>query len=94
MGFWKKDLRCNEGVHGEADRVLFDVILRKIEGSNRHPEVDVEVRLPDKNYSTHLTGYDSPLEILDGLDVIVIGKIWEKARLVFNTRYLGWGKLI
>ena len=89
MSIYEKDLRQNEGVHGESSSGKFDVIIRKIGGSSRHREADVEVRLPNETYSAHLMGFDLPLKILDGLDIIVAPKsCWQgKVRLAFKTDY-------
>ena len=75
MGFWKTDQRVNRGVHFEdACGVPYDIIIREVNGSLKHPRARIEIRVSGQSKYLELDSTQRPVVITDGLDIIIPGR--------------------
>ena len=66
---WSRDYVINEGIHGEANGVQFDIIVRNTRGSYRERSASLEVRFGDSNYRIRVHSNRPPKKIFEGLDM-------------------------
>lgn len=69
---WSRDYELNEGIHGEANGVPFDVIIRASHGTERYRYASLEVRYGDSTHRVRVHSDHPPRHIFQGLDMQLI----------------------